>query len=175
MIPLAQLNREWAINELDGDLQTTAQVGYDNSGGGVIVLGTHMRGSETEVAQRAHVVEQILDRVLPTRNKNRPDNDKRHRWLRGRASRAKAALERAAELAEELGDNAPDMDAANLHSWAWECGRSLWNSGHLHQAVMQAALRINSETQAKLGRVDVSERKLFSLTRTTSDLRAVDC
>lgn len=162
MIPMAKLNREWAINELDGFLQATAQVGYDNSGGGVLVFGTHMRSSETEAAQRAHVVEQILDRVLPSWNKDRPEDDKRHEWLRGQASRAKAALERAAELAEQLGDNAPDMDAANLHSWAWESGRSLWNSGHFHQAVMHAALRINSETQAKLGRVDVSERKLFN-------------
>jgi uncharacterized protein (TIGR02391 family) len=65
-------------------------------------------------------------------------------------------------LAEKLGDNAPDMDAANLHPWAWDTGRSFWNSGHYHQAVMQAALRVNSETQAKLGRVDVSEVDLFN-------------
>ena len=54
------------------------------------------------------------------------------------------------------------MDAANLHPWAWENSRSFWNSGHRHQAVMQAALRINAETQAKLGRVDLSEVDLFN-------------
>ena len=37
-----------------------------------------------------------------------------------------------------------------------------WNSGFYHQAVMQAAIRINAETQAKLGRVDVSEIALFN-------------
>ena len=31
------------------------------------------------------------------------------------------------------------MDAANLHPWAWENGKSYWNTGHFHQAVMQAA------------------------------------
>lgn len=74
----------------------------------------------------------------------------------------KAALGRQAELSEKLGDDAPDMDAANLHSWAWENGRSYWNSGHYHQAVMQAAISINAETQAKLGRMDVSETALFN-------------
>lgn len=56
------------------------------------------------------------------------------------------------------------MDAANLHPWAWENGRSYWNTGHYHQAVMQAAVRINAETQAKLGRMDISEVALFNET-----------
>lgn len=55
----------------------------------------------------------------------------------------------------------PEMNAANLHPWAWENGRSYWNTGHFHQAVMQAAIRINAETQAKLGRMDASETDLF--------------
>lgn len=54
------------------------------------------------------------------------------------------------------------MDAANLHPWAWENGKSHWNTGHYHQAVMQAAIRINAETQAKLSRRDVSETALFN-------------
>lgn len=36
------------------------------------------------------------------------------------------------------------------------------NHGHYHQAVMQAAIRINAETQAKLNRLDVSETALFN-------------
>ena len=54
------------------------------------------------------------------------------------------------------------MDAANLHPWAWENGRSYWNTRHFHQAVMQAAIHINAETQAKLGRKDLSETALFN-------------
>lgn len=156
------MDPEWAISEIDQFLQVTVQVGYDNSGGDVFIVGTHMRGSETEASQRAHVVEQILDRVLPGWARDRPKTDGDYDWLRDRASRAKAALQRQAELAEKLGDNAPDMDAANLHPWAWENGRSYWNTGHHHQAVMQAAIRINAETQAKLGRMDVSEVDLFN-------------
>lgn len=159
---MSKLNHEWAIKEIDQFLRVTDQVGYDNSGGGIVVLGTHMRGTQTEASQRAHVVEQILDRVLPGWRQSRPEKDVKFTWLRDQASRATAAMQRAAELAENLGDNAPDMDAANLHPWAWENGRSFWSTGHYHQAVMQAAIRVNAETQAKLGRMDVSETALFN-------------
>lgn len=159
---MTKLNDEWAIEEIDQFLRVTDQIGYDNSGGGVLMLGTHMRGSQTEASQRAHVVEQVLDRVLPGWSKDRPEKDTKYGWLRDQASRAKSALERATELAANLGDNAPDMDASNLHPWAWENGKSYWNTGHYHQAVMQAAIRVNAETQAKLGRMDVSETALFN-------------
>lgn len=160
---MGKLDSEWAIEELSLFLRATDQVAYDNRpGSGVVVFGTHMRGSETEASQRAHVVEQILDRVLPGWAKDRPKKDEDYDWLRDQASRAKAALQRSAELAEKLGENAPDMDAANLHPWVWESGSSYWNSGHFHQAVMQAAIRINFEAQTKLGRTDVSEVALFN-------------
>lgn len=158
---MAKMDTEWAIAEIDGFLSVTARVS-PNNGGGIVFVGTVMRGPRTEASQRAHVVEQILDRALPGWSKNRPDQDRDYSWLRDRASRARAALEREAELAEKLGENAPDMDAANLHPWAWENGRSYWNSGHYHQTVMQAAIRINAETQAKIGRLDVSEVALFN-------------
>lgn len=158
---MAKMDRDWAITEIDTFLQHTAQVVPD-MGPGVAYFGTVMRGSQTEASARAHVVEQILDRVLPSWKKDQPGKDKDYAWLRDQASRAKAALQREAELVDKLGDNAPDMDAANLHPWAWEAGSSFWNSGFYHQAVMQAAIRINSETQAKLRRVDVSEVALFN-------------
>lgn len=158
---MAKLDTSWAITEIDSFLQVTAQI-HPDMGPGIAYFGTVMRGPETEASERAHVVEQILDRVLPGWSRDRPEKDKSYSWLRDQASRAKAALQRQGELAEKLGDNAPDMDAANLHPWAWENGRSYWNTGHYHQAVMQAAIRINAETQAKLGRMDVSETALFN-------------
>ena len=71
-------------------------------------------------------------------------------------------VERQAELAQKLWDNTPDMEEANLHPWVWENGRSYWITGHCHQAVMQAAIWINAETQARVGRMDVSETALFN-------------
>ncbi|WP_299052166.1 TIGR02391 family protein [uncultured Nocardioides sp.] len=160
---MTKLDAAWAIHELKQFIHATDQVAYEST----VVFGVHMRASETEASQRAHVVEQILDRVIPGWRAARPGTDEDFTWLRDQASRGLAALERQAELAEKLGDNAPDMDASNLHPWAWENGRSYWNTGHFHQAVMQAAIRINAETQAKLGRMDVSETALFNEAFTT--------
>ncbi|GAA4116615.1 hypothetical protein GCM10022215_16410 [Nocardioides fonticola] len=160
---MAKLDVDWAIKEIDAFLHVTDQVAYNNRpGSGVFIAGGHMRGTNTDASARAHVVEQILDRVLPGWRKDAPEKDAKYSWLRDQASRAKAALQRQAELVEKLGDNAPDMDAANLHPWAWENGKSYWNTGHYHQAVMQAAIRVNAETQAKLSRMDVSETDLFN-------------
>lgn len=165
---MAKLDTAWAIDEIDQFLQVTGRV-VPNMGEGVAYLGTVMRGSATDAAASAHVVEQILDRVVPGWARDRPAKDPKWSWLREQAARGKAALQRSAELAEKLGDNAPDMDAANLHPWAWENGRSYWQTGHFHQAVMQAAIRVNAEAQAKLERRDVSETALFNEAFSLSD------
>lgn len=158
---MTKLDSEWAIKEIDAFLQVTAQR-HPSTGPGIAYFGTVMNGSRTEAEEHAHVVEKILDRVLPGWRKEHPVEDTKYNWLRGQASRAKAALKRQSELAEKLGENGPGMDAANLHRWAWENGKSFWNHGHYHQAVMQAAMSVNAETQAKLSRRDVSETALFN-------------
>jgi uncharacterized protein (TIGR02391 family) len=165
---MAKLDPEWAIRQIDSFLVVTSRHVPD-MGPGIAYFGTVMNGSRTEASQQAHVVEQILDRVLHGWAADRPKKDPEYSWLRDQAARAKAALERQSELAEKLGDNAPDMDAANLHPWAWESGKSYWNTGHYHQAVMQAAIRINAETQARLGRMDISESALFNEAFSLSD------
>lgn len=158
---MSKLDVQWALEEIDAFLRVTAQVVPD-SGSGVVYLGTVMRGPRTEADERSHVVEQILDRALPRWDSDRPSKDSDYKWLRKQASRGRVALERGAELAQRLGDTAPEMDAGQLHPWAWENGASYWRTGHYHQAVMQAAIRVNAETQAKLGRMDVSETALFN-------------
>lgn len=167
---MAKLDVEWAVAEIDAFLRVTAQV-HPDMGPGIAYFGTVMKGAKTDASARAHVVEQILDRALPGWSSDPPEKDREFSWLRDQASRGKAALQREAELAEKLGDGAPDMDAANLHPWAWENGRSYWRTGHYHQAVMQAAIRVNAETQAKLGRMDVSEVALFNEGFSSADPR----
>lgn len=159
---MGTIDHRWAIEEIDRFLHVTARINPNRSGSGIYYLGTVMRGPQTEASERAHVMEQILDRALPGWKHGRPEHDKEYRWLRDKASRCRAALERAEELAAKLGENAPDMDASNLHPWAWENGKRFWSGGHYHQAVMQAAILINSETQLKLGRADISETDLFN-------------
>ena len=121
---MATVYVEWAVAELDQFLRVTAQV-VPETDPGVVYLGTVMRGPKTEASERAHVVEQILDRALPEWAEDRPAKDKDYSWLRNHASRGKAALLHA----EKLGDKAPRLSASSLHPWAWENGKSdcwLW-------------------------------------------------
>lgn len=155
------IDLEWAVAEIDAFLRVTSQV-VPETGPGVVYLGTVMRGPKIEADGSAHVVEQILNRVLPDWAADRPDKDKDYRWLRTQAARGKAALTRAQELAEKLGDNAPSLSASALHPWVWENGKTFWRTCHFPQAVLQAALRINAETQTKVGRLNVSETALFN-------------
>ncbi|MPZ67060.1 MAG: restriction endonuclease [Pseudonocardiaceae bacterium] len=134
-------------------------------GSGIAYFGTVQRGSQTDAASLAHVVEQIIDRVLPGwRNEPRSSNKKDKGWehLREWAARAKVTMQRDAELRERLGDGAPEMDTGKLHSWVWESAAPLWRTKHFSQAVNQAAIRINAETQAKVGRRDITETDLFN-------------
>lgn len=158
---MAKIDTAWALEELARFLDVTAQV-HPDTGPGVLYFGTVMRGPKTEASERAHVVEQILDRVFAGWRADRPKSDKDWRWLRDQASRATAALQRQDEISTRLGDDAPEMDVGALHPWAWENGRSYWLTRHYHQAVMHAAIRINAEAQAKLGRMDLSETTLFN-------------
>lgn len=158
---MTQLNKVWAIREIELFLGITTQV-RPQTAPGVTYLGTVMRGPLTEASERAYVVEQILDRAIPSWRSEKPAADKDFRWLRKQASRAKVALEREEELAQNLGDNSPEMDTSNLHPWVWGSIQSLWGGGHYHQAVRDAAIQVNAEAQKKLGRRDVSETDLFN-------------
>ncbi len=67
MTPMAKMDPEWAITEIDAFLHVTAQV-FPDTGPGVVYFGTVMRGPQTDASARAHVVEQILDRTLGERS-----------------------------------------------------------------------------------------------------------
>ncbi|MEW2436560.1 TIGR02391 family protein [Streptomyces caniferus] len=123
------------------------------------------RGGEREIAASAQLVEQILDRVLPRRRTEVPDdrNKRVNRWCQHRAAvhRAAAVLVRDTEVREHLGDNAPQLSAGALHPWVWEGARALWRSVHFREGVTAAARKVNAETQNTAGRRDASETALF--------------
>ena len=161
------MDSEWALDQIKIFMTLTDQVGYDNSGGGIVVLGSHMRGSEQEAEAAAHVVEQILDRVLPRWKNSINHPDRNYRQLRKQASRARVVIERESELTEKLGDFAPQISLNSLHSWVWEAARLLWQSGNFSLGVLQASIAVSVHAQAKLGRRDVSEAALFKQAFTT--------
>jgi hypothetical protein len=155
---VSRLNIEWALKELENMIHLTESVSSETPG----VIGFFPRGSESDIAAQAQVAEQILDRVLP-RWRSEVTDDPYTAWSRHHeaATRARAQLSRAEEIRQNLGDDAPQISAAHLHPWIWSGARSLWQSGHLVQAVRDAATKLNAEMQNKVGRRDVSEMNLF--------------
>ncbi len=159
------MNVEWAVAELDKFIQQTVLTNNSYVGNGVVSLSnkSSTAAADAEVAQQAQVVEKIFDRVIPGW---RTDIElrKSNRWTRHReaAIRAKAELERQEEIRKNLGDDAPELSAANLHPWVWGGASSLWHSGHFREAVEGAIRKLNAEMQNKLGRRDVSETDLVN-------------
>ncbi|WP_327660432.1 MULTISPECIES: TIGR02391 family protein [unclassified Streptomyces] len=159
---------EWARSEL-ASFQKLAAFRPPQSVAGVTVIGTSRRrynvGSDAAISRSAHVVEQILDRVLPQWRTEIPDalNETVNRWCQHMeaAARVDEALLRDAEVREKLGDNAPRMGANAMHPWVWEGAKSLWQSGHYREAVGAAGRKVNAETQNKLGHRRQSETDLF--------------
>jgi uncharacterized protein (TIGR02391 family) len=157
------MNTEWALKELDKFIDQTVMRYPDPVPGIVDMTGRKITSARDEdITKQAHVVEQILDRVLPSW-RDLDANVKANRWMRHRtaALRAKEALIREAEVKENLGENAPELSAAELHPWVWSGAKSLWQSGHYREAVEGAIKKLNAETQNKVGRRDVSETDLF--------------
>lgn len=159
------INVEWARGELDRFIQQTVMTNNSYVGNGIVSLSdkSSTAAPDAEVAQQAQVVEKIFDRVLPNWRDN-IELRKTNRWTRHReaAIRAKVELERQEEIRRNLGDDAPELSAAKLHSWVWDGASSLWRSGHFREAVEGAIRKLNAETQNKLARRDVSETDLFN-------------
>jgi hypothetical protein len=49
-----------------------------------------------------------------------------------------------------------------VHPWVWGSVQGVWGSGHYRQAVAVAAVAVNAQAQAKVGRKDLSEWKLLN-------------
>ncbi len=155
------MNNEWAISELDKFIQQTVM--RNGSGDGFITTADYTAAPDADVARQAQVVEKVLNRVVPNWRSELTDEMANNRWARHReaAIRAREELLRAQEVEENLGEDAPDLSAAELHSWIWSGAKSLWQSGHYREAVEGAIKKLNAETQNKVGRRDVSETDLF--------------
>jgi hypothetical protein len=158
---------DWALSELDAFLKLT-ELYRRPATPGVVDLSARMsnRGSRAEIVASAQVVEQILNRVLPTWRHDVPDgrNKSVNPWCQhiDAVQRAQTMLRREPEIQEKLGDNAPLLNAAHLHPWVWDGARSLWQSGHYREAVRAACVKLNAETQNKLGRRNITESDLFN-------------
>jgi hypothetical protein len=157
------INVEWAIRELDTFLAQTQMRRPAPVPGIADFTGRKVAAASNEdITRQAQVVEQVLDRVLPGWRDLQVSNQT-NQWNRHRAAalRAKEELQRQEEVRTNLGEVAPEISAANLHTWVWSGAASLWQSHHFRSAVEDAAKKVNAETQNKVGRRDVSEGDLF--------------
>jgi hypothetical protein len=158
------LNTDWALAEQDNCITMTVMHNASSSSGGAVVITArnYTAAPDAEVTKEAQIVEKIFDRVIPAWRTD-IENSKNNRWTSHReaAIRAREELVRAEEIKQNLGDDAPEISAANPHPWIWSGARSLWQSGHYVQAVRDAVTKLNAETQNKVGRRDVSETDLF--------------
>lgn len=158
------LNTGWALAELDKFITQTVMKNNSYVGNGVVSITdkSSTAASDAEVTKQAQVVEKILDRVVPSW-RTEIELRKTNRWTRHReaAIRAREELIRQEEIQQNLGDDAPQISAADLHPWVWSGARSLWQSGHFRSAVEDAAKKVNAEAQNKVGRRNLSETKLF--------------
>jgi len=159
------MNIEWASAELDKFIEQTVMRNASRSGAGWVSISNKdiTATADVEVTRQATVVEQILDRVIPRWRNEVPDDSANNRWAQHReaALRAREILVRRQEVEENLGENAPELSAANLHPWIWSGAKSLWQSGHYREAVEGAMKKLNAETQNRVGRRDLSETDLF--------------
>lgn len=66
-------------------------------------------------------------------------------------------------IGDRITKNQPSPMAVEegLHPWVWTAARSLWQSKHYRQGVLDAAASINNNLQMKLGRYDVADDKLI--------------
>ena len=152
------MNTDWALKELDTFIYLTERIPHPSPS----VIDSFPRGSKADIASQAQVAEKIMDRTTPGwRSESvgaRPGTWDRHYEA---AVRARAQLDRAEEISQNLGENAPELSAAELHPWIWDGALSLWQSGHYREAIGGAIRKLNAETQNKVGRRDVSETNLF--------------
>jgi Zn ribbon nucleic-acid-binding protein len=120
---MSGIDADWAIRALEEFVHASDQVGYRNTpDSGVVRLGRHQREPDSNVAELAHVAEQMLDRFLPewsasdgrpAKVRRKARRDRPYDW----AGRGIAALKREQALREKLGDNAPQLSAAKLQLW----------------------------------------------------------
>jgi hypothetical protein len=165
------MNTEWALRKLDKFIEQTVM--RNASGNGVITTSNITAKSNDEVARQVQVVEQILDRIISDW-RLRFNDTRNNRWTghREAAIRAREALLRQQELDKNLGENAPELSATELHPWVWSGAKSLWQSGHFREAVEGANKKLNAETQNKVGHRDVSETNLFKHAFSLDDPKA---
>ena len=159
---MAIINLKWVV----GELQRFVDLTDGRVRGDIQDYGAYFspNGTVDEINAQWAVVEKILDQVAPgwsISEEPRSAYDSPWEHARGVALREMTLLQRQSEIEANLGEGAPVISVSRLHPWVWEGAQALWRSGHYRSAVIDAILKVNAETQNKVGRRDVTEKELF--------------
>ncbi|MBC6447334.1 TIGR02391 family protein [Actinokineospora xionganensis] len=152
---------EWAKTRLEEYLVLLGRFSPSTTSTGQFSGGD--RSALPALQEREPTVREILKtldstlgnfRLEPGRSGNLSD-------IAGRVRRGLGILADRKEWAIRLAPDVPQLGADQLHPWVWEAARSLWESKHFRLAVQAGFTSVNARLQAKVGRRDASEDKLF--------------
>ncbi|WP_280447121.1 TIGR02391 family protein [Nocardia brasiliensis] len=155
------LNIGWALARLEDFIEA---VEANNSIIPAIPLTSEHHALRRKMAATAVAAEKILDRIVPHWRSEIKTGFTDDQWGQRRelCVRAMEELRMQDAFEENLGENAPVLNAAQLHHWVWDAAKPLWISGHFAEAVRAASIVVNARTQEKLNRRDIAESDLFA-------------
>lgn len=160
------LNIGWALARLESFIEA---VEANNSIAPTIPPTSEYNSSRRKMESTAVAAEKILDRILPHWRSELRTGFTDNPWTQRKefCVRAMEELRMQDEFEENLGENSPILNAAQLHPWVWDAAKPLWISGHFAEAVRAASVVVNARTQEKLSRRNIAETDLFAQAFTT--------
>ncbi|RBO83086.1 TIGR02391 family protein [Nocardia puris] len=158
---MTSLNTRWAIARLEAFVEAVEQY---NSLAPTIPPTAENNEKKRKMESASVAAEKILDRIIPTWRTELKTGMMDNVWSQRKefCVRAIEEIQMQNEFDANLGDNAPSLNANQLHDWVWEAAKPLWMSGHFSEAVRAASVVVNARTQDKVGRREVSESDLFA-------------
>jgi hypothetical protein len=110
------VNTDWALEQLTEVLRLLE---YKSRSG--MYAATYV-GTEDEVSVQKVVVDRIWSKVLGLKPVVPISGDDPYRFDREWTIRCIETIRRDAEIRENLGEDAPDLNAASMHRWVWNGG-----------------------------------------------------
>ena len=124
------------------------------------------RSSLAELYAMQPLIEGIASRIDPDNVGRLSERSSRGVWpirvTQQEVIRLVGIIEQRADYERILGPVGPTLAANRLHRWVWNAAADLWDGGHVDSAVHKAALAVEEQTQLKLGRRDLSGKRLYS-------------
>lgn len=151
------MNADWAISQLTEYIALCTRFSMSQYG----YLHPDQPTADA-IAASTPVIESIVAEVLPDWRARSAGASSPIRGLRELAIQAKALIERAQELRDNLDPPGPRISASSFHPVVWNAASSAWAASQFGDGVRAAAREVNAMLQGKLGRKDIGEQDLVN-------------